>query len=234
VLLAQTGRSRQRSVNAGAHSPPTHGRLCVPGACQFTARSRHGMTKTEERTGANRSAPATRQYPLVREDACGDRRDSQTLRVWRESQGWDVPRMAREFRKAGRDSGEDVAAHHGLVKMIPQWERGGPRRSGEVRSHPADAEDEDEQSGSRQLRDQPFELGGGLAGSRDLVHAALLTGAGVVAAKEHGAVQDSYPRSARWPAWKVYGAQPSRPLSWRLCGPSIAVDDSCLPWLLAR
>jgi len=23
-----------------------------------------------------------------------------------------------------RDSGEDVAAHHGLVRMIPQWERG--------------------------------------------------------------------------------------------------------------
>jgi hypothetical protein len=35
-----------------------------------------------------------------------------------------VPRMARELRKAARDSGEDVAAHHGLVKMIPQWERG--------------------------------------------------------------------------------------------------------------
>ena len=49
---------------------------------------------------------------------------SQTLRRWRESQGWDVPRMARELRKAARDSGEDVAAHHGLVKMIPQWERG--------------------------------------------------------------------------------------------------------------
>jgi hypothetical protein len=49
---------------------------------------------------------------------------SQTLRLWRESQGWDVPRMARELRKAARDSGEDVAAHHGLVKMIPQWERG--------------------------------------------------------------------------------------------------------------
>jgi transcriptional regulator with XRE-family HTH domain len=49
----------------------------------------------------------------------------ETLRVWRESQGWDVPRMARELRKAARDSGEDVAAHHGLVKMIPQWERGG-------------------------------------------------------------------------------------------------------------
>jgi hypothetical protein len=32
--------------------------------------------------------------------------------------------MAREIRKAARDSGEDVAAHHGLVKMIPQWERG--------------------------------------------------------------------------------------------------------------
>ena len=48
----------------------------------------------------------------------------ENLRRWRESQGWDVPRMARELRKAARDSGEDVAAHHGLVKMIPQWERG--------------------------------------------------------------------------------------------------------------
>jgi len=49
----------------------------------------------------------------------------ETLRSWRESKGWDVPRMARELRKAARDTGEDVAAHHGLVKMIPQWERGG-------------------------------------------------------------------------------------------------------------
>jgi hypothetical protein len=49
---------------------------------------------------------------------------SETLRLWRESKGWDVPRMARELRNAARDTGEDVAAHHGLVKMIPQWERG--------------------------------------------------------------------------------------------------------------
>jgi hypothetical protein len=51
------------------------------------------------------------------------------LRKWRESKAWDVPRMARELRKAARDSGEKVAAHHGLVKMIPQWERyrGAPR-----------------------------------------------------------------------------------------------------------
>jgi transcriptional regulator with XRE-family HTH domain len=48
----------------------------------------------------------------------------ETLRLWRESKGWDVPRMARELRKVARDSGEDVAAHHGLVKMIPKWERG--------------------------------------------------------------------------------------------------------------
>ena len=53
------------------------------------------------------------------EDVTGE-----ALRRWRESLGWDVPRMAREIRKAARDSGEDVAAHHGLVKMIPQWERG--------------------------------------------------------------------------------------------------------------
>jgi hypothetical protein len=50
---------------------------------------------------------------------------SETLRLLRECKGWDVPRMARELRKAARDTGEDVAAHHGLVKMIPQWERGG-------------------------------------------------------------------------------------------------------------
>ena len=49
---------------------------------------------------------------------------SQTWRMLRESRGWDVPRMARELRRAARDTGEDVAAHHGLVKMIPQWERG--------------------------------------------------------------------------------------------------------------
>ena len=49
----------------------------------------------------------------------------ETLRRWREGKGWDVPRMARELRRVARDSGEDVAAHHGLVKMIPQWERGG-------------------------------------------------------------------------------------------------------------
>ena len=48
----------------------------------------------------------------------------ETLRQWRESQGWDVPRMARELRRVARNSGEDVAAHHGLVRMIPQWDRG--------------------------------------------------------------------------------------------------------------
>jgi len=49
----------------------------------------------------------------------------ETLRRWCEAKGWDVPRMARELRKVAKDSGEDVAAQHGLVKMIPQWERGG-------------------------------------------------------------------------------------------------------------
>jgi len=49
---------------------------------------------------------------------------SQTLLRWRESTGWDKPRMARELRRAARDTGEDAAAHHGLVKMIPQWDRG--------------------------------------------------------------------------------------------------------------
>src|ERR1043165_5803745 len=83
------------------------------------------MLRPKERMGANRSA---RQRPggfpwYARTRAVSDV-TSQTLRRWRESQGWDVPRMARELRKAARDTGEDVAAHHGLVKMIPQWERG--------------------------------------------------------------------------------------------------------------
>jgi hypothetical protein len=54
---------------------------------------------------------------------------TQTLRQWRESKGLDVPRMAREPRKAAQDTGEDVAAHRGLVKMIPQWERRNPPRA---------------------------------------------------------------------------------------------------------
>jgi hypothetical protein len=49
---------------------------------------------------------------------------SEMLRRWRESSGRDVARMARELRRDARNSGEDTAAHHGLVKMIPQWERG--------------------------------------------------------------------------------------------------------------
>lgn len=46
------------------------------------------------------------------------------LRRWRESRGWDVSRLARELRQAARESGQDVAVHAGLVKMIPRWEKG--------------------------------------------------------------------------------------------------------------
>jgi hypothetical protein len=55
---------------------------------------------------------------------CGDGVTSQTSRLWRASRGWDVPRIARDPRKAARDTGWDAAAHHGLAKMIPQRERG--------------------------------------------------------------------------------------------------------------
>jgi hypothetical protein len=58
---------------------------------------------------------------------------SEALRRRRQSQGWDVPRMARELRKAARDTGEDVAARHGLVKVIPQWERGARAPRGRFR-----------------------------------------------------------------------------------------------------
>src|SRR6516164_5944326 len=74
--------------------------------------------------GSEPERQAVRQFPWYARTRMLTDVTSETLRRWRESQGWDVPRMARELRKAARDTGEDVAAHHGLVKMIPQWERG--------------------------------------------------------------------------------------------------------------
>lgn len=50
--------------------------------------------------------------------------DGETLRAWRRSRGWDVPEMARQLRRAARESGVDVAAPGGLVRMIYAWERG--------------------------------------------------------------------------------------------------------------
>jgi hypothetical protein len=47
--------------------------------------------------------------------------DGETLRAWRRSRGWDVPKTARELRRA---SSEPIAAHEGLVRMIRGWERG--------------------------------------------------------------------------------------------------------------
>jgi hypothetical protein len=45
----------------------------------------------------------------------------ETLRAWRRSRGWDVPKTARELCRA---SSEPIAAHEGLVRMIRGWERG--------------------------------------------------------------------------------------------------------------
>jgi transcriptional regulator with XRE-family HTH domain len=47
-----------------------------------------------------------------------------TLRAWRQSRGWDVPQMARQLRRAARQTSQTVAAHDGLVRMIYAWERG--------------------------------------------------------------------------------------------------------------
>jgi hypothetical protein len=44
-----------------------------------------------------------------------------TLREWRRSRGWDVPKTARELRHV---ASEPVAAHDALVRMIRGWERG--------------------------------------------------------------------------------------------------------------
>ena len=50
--------------------------------------------------------------------------DGGTLREWRRSRGWDVPKTAQELRRAAGQKGQPVAAHDGLVRMIWAWERG--------------------------------------------------------------------------------------------------------------
>ncbi len=47
--------------------------------------------------------------------------DGGTLREWRRSRGWDVPKTARELRHV---ASEPVAAPDALVRMIRGWERG--------------------------------------------------------------------------------------------------------------
>ena len=47
--------------------------------------------------------------------------EGKTLRQWRRSFGWDVPKTARELRRV---ASEPVAAPDALVRMIRGWERG--------------------------------------------------------------------------------------------------------------
>jgi hypothetical protein len=98
----------------------------TPDKSPVHVRAWHGKNRgsERERTGA-RKRPAW--YPRYARMRALTDMTSETSRRWCQSQGWDVPRMARELRKAAKDSGEDIAAHYGLVKMIPQWERGTPR-----------------------------------------------------------------------------------------------------------
>src|SRR6478752_4097863 len=52
--------------------------------------------------------------------------DGPTLRRWRLSRRWDVPRLAREFITA---ADEPLATLRGLTHMINAWERGARRPS---------------------------------------------------------------------------------------------------------
>src|SRR5215468_7035193 len=54
--------------------------------------------------------------------------DGRTLREWRESRFWDVPRMARELIEAARAAGEPVTTTTAsLMHSINAWERNNPR-----------------------------------------------------------------------------------------------------------
>jgi hypothetical protein len=50
--------------------------------------------------------------------------DGGTLRAWRVSRSWDVPKLAQDIRRVSRDVAVSVADHDGLVRMIYGWERG--------------------------------------------------------------------------------------------------------------
>src|SRR3974377_683318 len=91
-----------------------------PAQVQCTITAWHSETKGANGSGPERASDlAVTRGMRALTDVTGE-----NLREWRESKGWDVSRMARELRKAARDTGEDVAAHHRLGKMIPQWEGG--------------------------------------------------------------------------------------------------------------
>jgi tetratricopeptide (TPR) repeat protein len=57
--------------------------------------------------------------------------DGGTLRQWRRAREWDVPRLARELRKAA--GGDSMPAHDSLITMIWRWEREG-MNTGRARS----------------------------------------------------------------------------------------------------
>jgi hypothetical protein len=46
----------------------------------------------------------------------------ETLRAWRRSRGWDVPKTAQQLRQAAGDA--PMPVHDALVRMIYRWERG--------------------------------------------------------------------------------------------------------------
>jgi hypothetical protein len=48
--------------------------------------------------------------------------DGATLRAWRRSLGWDVPRLARELRRAAE--GDQMPARDSLLRQIRRWEAG--------------------------------------------------------------------------------------------------------------
>ena len=81
-------QSRERG--AGAQAPLTIACASSP-AYQLKRTFLAWHPATEERTGANRSAQAPRQFPWYARTRAVTDVTSQTLRRWRESKGWDVP-----------------------------------------------------------------------------------------------------------------------------------------------
>ncbi len=96
------GRGRGGAQTPHSQSPV---RPRIPRPPSSTARSRQGILKPGERIGADGSAPAARQLSLVREDACGDRRDEPDVAplAWCSMPGLLTAAAAALLRRTGPD-----------------------------------------------------------------------------------------------------------------------------------
>jgi hypothetical protein len=108
------------------------------------------------------------------------------------------------------------------------------RCPGQVRGPPADAEDEDERSRPRQVRDQAFQLVSGSLIPAILLIPRSLPRVGDVSGWEHGATRDRYPTVRQMTSLEGVGRTAVRTADLETLLLLSSVVDRPSPWLMAR